>query len=159
MCIFKGRRIFKEPRTQRQIESAESNSNKECLQAEGKETANKRSAGGGPGWKKEEKEELRSARRQFGSPAAGWQRLNDLPNNKSLQRYNRTRTEPGNEWTAHLDVATESNDFSFRLDFFTVWWCVFDVYWTATCITIALNVSITFCKSPCIVLDTLILYK
>lgn len=48
-------------------------------------------------------------------PAAGWQRLNDLPNNKSSRRYDRTRTEPGNERTAHLDIAAESNGFSFRL--------------------------------------------
>lgn len=50
--------------------SAESKWNKECLRAKGKETGNKLGAGGGPGWKKEEKEELRSARRQFGSPCS-----------------------------------------------------------------------------------------
>lgn len=43
---------------------------KECLRAKGKKTGNKLGAGGGPGWKKEEKEELRSARRQFGSPCS-----------------------------------------------------------------------------------------
>lgn len=40
--------------------------------------------------REKQREKKRSSPSMFGSPAAAWQRLNDLPNNKSLRRYDRT---------------------------------------------------------------------
>lgn len=102
-------------------ERPESNLNKRVFVSKGRkreregERINEAQAEAGGWWKKEEEEEGGIAKcapsvRFF--PVAGWQRLNDLPNNKSSRRYDRTLREPslGTSKLLTSAVAVERND-------------------------------------------------
>ena len=79
--------------------------------------------------REKERKEKRSALQKPASvwfprrpPAAAWQRLNDLPNNKSSRRYDRTppeRPKPGNELPAGLltPAREETSIFPFLYSF------------------------------------------